>query len=62
MGEIGVELNLDTYNTFSKEGNTCTTFVKCFNEHIMLQINNSKKLNWNLNALIKINKLKIWRI
>jgi hypothetical protein len=53
MGEIGVELDLDTYNTFSKEGNTCTTFVKCFNEHIMLQINNSKKLNWNLNALIK---------
>jgi hypothetical protein len=53
MGEIGVELDINTYNTFSKEGNTCTTFVKCFNEHIMLEINNSKKLKWNLNALNK---------
>jgi hypothetical protein len=53
MGEIGVELDLDTYSTISREGNTCTTFVKCFNEHIMLQINNSKILKWNLNALIK---------
>jgi hypothetical protein len=53
MGEIGVKLDLNTYNTFSRKGNTCTTFVKCFNENIMLQISNSKKLKWNLNALIK---------
>jgi hypothetical protein len=53
IGEIGVELDFDTYNTFSTEENTCTTFVKCFNEYIMLQINNSKKFKWNLNALIK---------
>ncbi len=40
MGQIGVKLG----NTFSREGNTYTTFVKCFNDHIMLQISNSKKI------------------
>jgi hypothetical protein len=53
MGKINVKLGPSTYNTFCREGNTFTTFVKCFNEHIMLQINNSRKLKWNLNALIK---------
>jgi hypothetical protein len=53
MGKISVELGLDTYNTFFREGNTFTTYVKCFNKHIRLQIDISKKLKWNLDALIK---------
>jgi len=54
MGKFDVKLGpVPFYNTFSKEGNTFTTFVKCFNERIMLQINNSKELKWNMNALIK---------
>jgi hypothetical protein len=53
MGEIGVELGPGRYITFSREENTFATFVKCFNEFNMLQINNSRKLKWNLNALIK---------
>jgi len=52
-GEIGVELGPGRYITFSREENTFATFVKCFNEFNMLQINNSRKLKWNLNALIK---------
>ncbi len=51
MGEIGVKLGLDTYNTFSKEGNTYATFVKCFNDHIMLQISNSKKIKVKFECL-----------
>ncbi len=58
MGEIGVELGLGRYITFSREENTFATFVKCLNEFNMLQINNSRKLKWNLNALLKINKFK----
>ncbi len=38
-------MGLDTYNIFTKEENTFTTFVKCSNEFNMLQINNFKKLN-----------------
>jgi hypothetical protein len=53
VGEIGVELGLGRYITFSREENAFATFVRCFNEFNMLQINNSRKLKWNLNALIK---------
>jgi hypothetical protein len=53
MGEIGVKLGPNTYNASFREGNTFTTYDKCFNKHIMLQINISKKLKWNLDALIK---------
>jgi hypothetical protein len=52
-GKIWYYMGLDTYNIFTKEENTFTTFVKCSNEFNMLQINNFKKLNWNMNALIK---------
>jgi hypothetical protein len=58
MGEIGVQLGTGRYITFSREENTFATFVKCFNKYKMLQINNSRKLKWNLNALIKNNKFK----
>jgi hypothetical protein len=40
---------LSSYNS----ENTFATFVNCFDEFNMLQINNSRKLKWNLNALIK---------
>ncbi len=54
MGKIDVKLGPGPfYNTFSREGNTFTTFVECFNERIMLQINNSRELKWNMNALIE---------
>ncbi len=53
MGEFFVELGPGRHITFSREENTFATFVKCFNEFNMLQINNSRKLTWNLNALIK---------
>jgi hypothetical protein len=52
MGEIGVELGPGRSITFSREENTFATFVKCFNEFIMSQINKSRKLKWYLNALI----------
>jgi hypothetical protein len=52
MGEIGVELGPGRYIIFSKKENTFATFVKCFNEFNMLQRNNSRKLKWNMNALI----------
>jgi len=57
MGEIGVELGPGRYITFSREENSFATFVKCFNKFNMLQINNCRKLKWNLNTL-KINKFK----
>jgi len=53
VGEIGVELGPVRYITFYREKNVFATFVKCFNEFNLLQINNSRKLKWNLNALIK---------
>jgi hypothetical protein len=63
MGEIGVELGPGRYITFFREENTFATFVKCFNEFNTLQINNSRKLTWNLNALInKLINSRIWRI
>jgi len=53
MREIGVELGPGRYITLSREENIFAAFVKCFNEFNMLQINNSRKLKWNLNALIE---------
>jgi hypothetical protein len=46
VGEIGVELGPGRYITFSREENTFATFVKCFNKFNMLQINNSRTLQW----------------
>jgi len=57
MEDIGVELGPGRYITFSKEENTFAIFVKCFDAFNMFQINNSRKLKWNLNA-IKINKFR----
>jgi len=44
VGEICAELGPGKYITFSREENAFATFVKCFNEFNMLQINNSRKL------------------